>query len=512
MSGDAIPAVEMKGITKKFPGVVANDGIDLRVYSSQVHSLLGENGAGKTTLMNILYGLYSADSGEIWVRGKLASIRSPKDAIALGIAMVHQHFELVPTLTVAENVGLGLKVRREPLLELSTVSSRILGLSKEYGLRVDPHVRVDQLSVGERQRVEIIKALYRNARILILDEPTSILTPGEAEELFGLLRSMNREGRSVVFITHKLPEVMAVSDRVTVMRHGKVAANLITTQTNPRELAEKMVGREVELTNIARSENIGEELLKVEAVSARNDKGAEGLKGVSLELKAGEILGIAGVAGNGQRELAEVLTGMRKVTGGGVTLVGEGVTNKSPRELIERGVGYIPEDRRETGLIMQFTLAENLILEVRDRTPFSRGFASKGPGQMLDQKAIREHAVELVKEYDISTPSVDMPTYTLSGGNLQKLILAKVLSRSPRVLVADQPTAGLDVGATEFIWGKLKGERRKGVGIILISGDLGEVMSLSDRIAVMYGGKIEGTVQAGDADIGRLGLMMGGAS
>ncbi len=506
------PVVQMHGISKRFPGVLANAEVDFTLNAGETHALLGENGAGKTTLMNVLYGLYRPDAGTIIVDGVEVAIRSPKDAIALGIAMVHQHFELVPTLTVAENVGLGLKVRREPLLELSAVSSRISELSREYGLRVDPHVRVDQLSVGERQRVEIIKALYRNARILILDEPTSVLTPGEAEELFGLLRSMNREGRSVVFITHKLPEVMAVSDRVTVMRHGKVAANLITTQTDPRELAEKMVGREVTLTNIARGENSGEELLTLETVSARNDKGAEGLRGVSLDLKTGEILGIAGVAGNGQRELAEVLTGMRKVTGGGVKLVGEEVTNKSPRELIQRGVGYIPEDRRETGLIMQFTVAENLILEVRDRTPFSRGFASKGPGQMLDQKAIREHAVELVKEYDISTPSVDMPTYTLSGGNLQKLILAKVLSRSPRVLVADQPTAGLDVGATEFIWGKLKEERRKGVGIILISGDLGEVMSLSDRIAVMYGGKIVGTVPAADADIGRLGLMMGGAS
>jgi len=504
--------VELKGITKRFPGVIANDDVYFSLNHQETHALLGENGAGKTTLMNILYGLYSPDAGKIIIEGKEVVIRSPRDAMALGIAMVHQHFELVPTLTVAENVALGLKSHREPLLELTKVADRISELSKTYDLKVDPHARIDQLSVGERQRAEIIKSLYRNPRVLILDEPTSVLSPPETEDLFGLLRSMNKEGRSVVFITHKLSEVMTVSDRVTVMRQGRVIANLVTSQTNPKELAEKMIGREVSLTTDGRGEPTGQVVLFVKDLCANNDKGGEGLKRVSLTLNAGEILGIAGVAGNGQRELAEALTGMRRATAGKVMLLGQDVTNATPRELIEKGVGYIPEDRKETGLIMEFTVAENLILELRNKSPFAVRLGSKGPRGWLDQKAVRGYAAQLMEEYSIVTPSVDVPTYTLSGGNLQRLLLAKVLARRPRVIIADQPTAGLDVAATEFIWNKLKEERQKGAGIILISSDLSEIMSLSDRIAVMYDGKIMGVLPAEGADVTKIGLMMGGES
>ncbi len=512
--GTIIPAplVEMKGITKRFPGVLANDHIDFELASGEIHALLGENGAGKTTLMNILYGLYRPDEGEIWVRGSRALIRSPKDSIKLGIGMVHQHFALVPTISVAENVVLGLKSRREPLLELDEVSTRIHELSRAYGLEVDPKARIEQLSVGERQRVEIIKALYREARILILDEPTSVLTPQEADDLFKLLRSMTTEGRSVVFITHKLPEVMAVSSRVTVLRHGKVTARLKTTQTNPNELAEKMVGKElVAMSGDRVAGTSSEPLLVVENLSAMSDKGVVALRTVSFSVNRGEILGVAGVAGNGQRELAEVLAGMRKAIEGRILVSGEDMTNASPRKLIEHGVAQIPEDRLEAGLILDFSVAENLILEVRAQPPYAEnGFLPFGWRLFLNEREIREHALKLVQEYDIDTPSVDTPARNLSGGNLQKLTLAKVFSRNPSLIVAVQPTAGLDVGSTQFIWSKLREQRGKGMALLLISGDLNEIISLSDRIAVIYGGRIAGILPASQAEVKKLGLMMGG--
>jgi general nucleoside transport system ATP-binding protein len=496
----------MKRVTKRFSSVVANNSIDLAIYGGEVHALLGENGAGKTTLMNILYGLYRADSGEIIVRGERVIIRSPKDAIALKIAMVHQHFELVSTLTVAENVGLGLKAEREPLLNLDGVVKKVNELAKTYGLLVNPNAKVEQLSVGERQRVEIIKALYREPDTLILDEPTSVLTPQEAEGLFHFIRSMAGEGRAVVVITHKLPEVMAVSDRVTVLRHGEVVARLITKESNPDELAEKMVGREIpHAEGGLRGLPSGKVVLELQGVSAMNDKGVRALDSLSFAVRAGEILGLAGVAGNGQTELAEILTGMRKVSSGKVLLEGSDVTGSSPREMISHGVGHIPEDRMGTGLVLDMSVAENLVLEVRTDPRFERRL-------LVNTEQVRQNAERLVGEYSISCGGVDAPARTLSGGNMQKLILAKVLSRSPKVLIAAQPTSGLDVGAIEFITEKLREQRSLGVGILLISSDLNEITSLSDRIACIFEGRIMGILPAEKAELKEIGLMMGGVS
>ncbi len=499
------PLVQMKGITKRFPGVVANDSVDFSLYEGEIHALLGENGAGKTTLMNILYGLYRADSGEIFVRGNRVDIRSPKDAIALKIAMVHQHFELVSTLTVAENVGLGLKAEREPFLNLEGVVRRINELASAYGLKVDPNARVERLSVGERQRVEIIKALYREADILILDEPTSVLTPQEADGLFQFIRSMAAEGRAVVVITHKLPEVMLVSDKVTVLRHGAVVANLETRLTTPKELAEKMVGKEIPESARVGEVLQGEALLELREVSTLSDKGVLAIDRVSLAVRGGEILGIAGVAGNGQTELVEVLAGMRKVTGGTITVCGKNLTNASPGDFIRGGVGCIPEDRIGSAIALDMSIAENLILEVRNSPRFSKK-------SLLDNERVRENARRLVDEYSIICGGVDAPARTLSGGNMQKLVLARILSRNPKVLIASQPTAGLDVGAAQFITEKLKEQRRLGVAILLVSGDLNELISLSERIACIYEGKIMGIVESATADIREIGLMMGGVA
>lgn len=500
------PIIEMMGITKTFGPLVANDKIDFEIYGGEVHALLGENGAGKTTLMNILYGLYRADSGEIRIRGERVAIRSPKDAIALKIAMVHQQFELVPTLTVAENVGLGLKSPREPWLDLKGVVERMNGLASEYGLAVNSGALVGQLSVGERQRVEIIKALYRNPDTLILDEPTSVLTPQEAEGLFHFMRSMAAEGKAVVVITHKLPEVMAVSDRVTVLRHGRVVAQLKTAETTPEQLAERMVGREMHHENppsaAAPTERVA---LEIRNVSALSDKGALALDRISLSLRAGEILGLAGVAGNGQTELAEVLAGMRRVTSGSILVEGVDVTNASPRTMIQHGIGQVPEDRLGTGLILDMSIAENLVLEARSDPRFEK----RG---LVDIGQVRANAEKLVNEFSISCAGVDAPARTLSGGNMQKLILAKVLSGSPKVLVAAQPTSGLDVGATEFITEKLREQSKIGVAVLLISSDLNEIMSLSDRIACIFEGKVVGTVKTSDAELKEIGLMMGGVA
>jgi len=494
--------VEMKGMTKRFPGVLANDHVDFSLAAGEVHALLGENGAGKTTLMNMLYGMYSADEGEIVVRGRAAKISSPKDSIALGIAMVHQQFELVNTLTVSENVALGLKAKREPLLDLGTVSERVAKISEEYGLKVSPEALIQQLSVGERQRVEVIKALYREAGILILDEPTSVLNPEEANELFTLLRSMAKEGRSVVVITHKLPEVMAVSDRVTVLRKGRVVGRFTTKDTSPSELAIAMVGHDISAgANPAQA--AGGIVLELKNIYAMNDKGSMGLNGLSLSLSGGEILGIAGVTGNGQSELVDVLTGIRKAEKGNIIVRGVDLTNRRPDDMMEAGIGVVPEDRKGAGLIMEFSIADNLVLEKRGSKPFSeRG--------LLNDAEIRAYAEAMAKEYSIATPDVSLPAYTLSGGNLQRLLLAKVLSRNPSVLIVAQATAGLDVGATQFIWEKLRSERGKGVGILMISSDLNEILALSDRIACIYDGAIVGTMACVDADMKKIGLMMGG--
>jgi len=496
------PVVQMKGITKRFPGVLANDYIDFEVRKGEVHALLGENGAGKTTLMNILYGIYRPDEGEIYIRGKKVEIRSPKDAIKLGIGMVHQHFMLVYPHTVAENVALGLK-GASLVNPTKSVEKMIREFGEKYGLKVDPNARIWQLSVGEQQRVEIIKALCRGAEVLILDEPTSVLTPGETKELFKILRAMAKEGKSIIFISHKLDEVMEVSDRVTVLRKGRVVVTKKTSETNKVELARMMVGREVIFRIKRETVEKGRVVLQVENLHALNDKGLLALKGVTFNVKEGEILGIAGVAGNGQRELVEVITGLRKATKGRVIIMGEDVTNKSPREIAEKKVAHIPEERIRMGLVPNMSVAENLILKRYREPTFSRGL-------MLDKEKIEEFAKELVKKYEIMTPSIHTPAKLLSGGNIQRLILARELSGSPKLIVAAHPTYGLDVAATEYIRKLLLEQKKKGAAVLLVSEDLEEIMELSDRIAVMFEGEVMGIVDAEKASIEEIGLMMAG--
>lgn len=503
--------VEMQGITKRFPGVLANDAINFELKACEVHALLGENGAGKTTLMNILYGLYRSDSGEIKIQGVPVHLKSPKHAIAIGIGMVHQHFTLIPVMTVAENIILGVKSSKGPLLNLAEAEKQIIELSKTYNLEVDPKAKVEQLPMGIRQRVEIIKALYRGARILILDEPTSVLTPLETDDFFEALKSMVKEGLTVVFITHKLPEVFAISDRVTVLRDGCFVETVETKLTNPKDLSMKMVGREIysgqERVDIKHDKVV----LDVQGLKTMNDKGQEALKGISFSIREGEILGIAGISGNGQKELADVLSGMRRSTDGTVHFLKQDITNYTPKKLIELGIGDIPSDRAGTGLLMNFSIAENLILESHTKTPFShRWFLPFNKQYFLNKDEIRKHAEKIIQEYDIDTPSPNVPVRNLSGGNLQKVLLAKVLSRNPKLLILAQPTAGLDVGATEFISKKIIEEREKKVAVLLLSEDLERIMTLSDRIAVIYEGKIVGIVPVADAEIIEIGRMMTG--
>lgn len=504
--------LEMKGIVKNFPGVLANDHVDLQIRAGEIHALLGENGAGKTTLMNVLYGLYQPDEGEILVKGKPVTIKSPKDAIDLGIGMIHQHFMLVDPLTVTENVVLGLRSSKEPFLDLEAAEKKIAELSKKYGLKVDPKARIEQLSVGERQRVEIIKALYRGAQILILDEPTAVLTPPEVKEMMHMIKRMAKEGLAVIpFITHKMPEVMAISNQVTVLRRGKVVGKIATKRTNERDLAKKMVGRQISFGKKRKKVKLGKVVISIKDLEALNDKGLQALKKVSFEVHEREIVGIAGVSGNGQRELAEVITGLRKATGGKVTILGKDMTNRPPKEVTDQGVGHIPEDRMGTGLIMNFTVAENLILGSQSKDPFvNKWFLPVNKKWFLDKTEINKHADDLITEYNIKTPSRDVPARNLSGGNLQKLILARELSRKPKLLIANQPTRGLDVGATEFIQEKIEEQKEKGTAVLLISEDLDEILSLSDRIVVVYEGNIAGIVTAEKAKIKDIGLMMAG--
>ncbi len=496
------PAVQMRGITKRFPGVLANDHVDLEVYPGEVMSLLGENGAGKSTLMNILSGLYRPDEGEILIHGWPVHLHSPRDAIAHGIGMVHQHFMLVETLTVAENVILGLgTVGWVPRME--EVHRRIRSLSEQYSLRVDPAAYIWQLSVGEQQRVEILKLLYRGADILILDEPTAVLTPQESAELSKTLRRMADEGKAVIFITHKLDEVMAFADRVTVLRAGKVVATLRTAETNKAELARLMVGREVLFRLEKRVCRPGEVALEVENLQALNDKGLPALRGVSFQICAGEILGIAGVAGNGQRELAEVITGLRRATGGSVRVYGRDITNRPPREVIEAGVSHIPGDRVGVGLVPNLPISDNLAMKAYRHPPLARG-------PLLDRGAMRDFARRLIEAFRIATPSPQTPVRLLSGGNQQRVVLAREITASKGVLVAVYPTRGLDVGATEAVRRSLLDERDRGAAILLISEDLDELMQLSDRIAVIYEGEIMGVVVPEETTPEAIGLLMAG--
>ena len=493
--------VEMKGIVKTFPGVLANDNITFQLRRGEIHALLGENGAGKTTLMNVLYGLYRPDKGEIRVSGKPVSFSSPHDAIALKIGMIHQHFMLVQAMDVLENIVLGLKSNKVVVNKVSA-ANRISELSGTYGMKVDPHSYIWQLSVGEQQRVEILKAVYREAEILILDEPTAVLTPPETKDLFRILHKMKEEGKSIVYISHKLDEVMEISDRISVLRQGKAVSDIPKTETSKLELARMMVGRDVVFRLSKSSTKIGQPILEVSEVYALNDMKANALNKVSFLVREGEILGVAGVSGNGQRELADIIMGIRKVTSGRVTICGVDVTNDSPRARAELGVGFIPEDRVGVGLVMRLPILNNAIMKrYRD---FSRG-------PLLDYNAASEYAARIIKEFDVKTPNMHYPTKTLSGGNLQKLILARELAMGPHLLVASQPTRGLDVGATEEIRSKLLEERSSGRGVLLISEDLDEIFSLSDRIAVMFEGEIVGIVEAENARLEDIGMMMAGS-
>ncbi len=498
-----LSSVEMHGITKRFPGVLANDHVDFDVKSGEVHALLGENGAGKSTLMKILYGMYRPDSGEICLNGTPVHIGSPVDSIELGIGMIHQHFMLVPTLTVAENVALGLTSNREPFTDIERVSAKITELGKIYGLRVDPDAYVWQLAVGQQQRVEILKALYRGADLLILDEPTAVLTPQEVDELFVTLRQMTREGHSLIFISHKLHEVIDISHRVTVLRDGRVVGTTPTGETSKSQLAQMMVGREFGIKIEKSIAMRGDIRLEVQGIRAKSDYGTESLRGVDLQVFAGEILGLAGVSGNGQRDLAEVVSGLRPATAGKVILNSKEITGFSAGRILELGLSYVPEERMKDGMIRDFTVSENLILREHNRPPYSRaGF--------LDFRSIARKSQELIKRFNVKTPSQDTPVKNLSGGNIQKLILARELSRKPGVLVAAQPTRGLDIGATNDVHKLLLEQRSQGTAILLISEDLDEILALSDRIAVIYEGKIMGIVNQEDANAENLGLLMAG--
>jgi ABC-type uncharacterized transport system ATPase subunit len=500
-----------EGITKRFPGVLANDHVDFDLRQGEIHALLGENGAGKSTLMNIFYGLYQPDEGTIYLNGKPTSINSPHDAIAQGIGMVHQHFMLVPPLTVTENIVLGMETVQQStgfmgnlaLLDRRTTSDRIRELSQQYGLDVDPEAHVKDLTVGAQQRVEIVKALYREADILILDEPTAVLTPQEADELFVIMKSLLEQGKSIIFITHKLREVLAAADRISVLRAGRMVGTTTPAEATREMLAEMMVGRKV-ILSIAKGEaHPGQEILQVEDLEVLDDRQVVTVDGVSFSVRAGEILGIAGVQGNGQTELTEALTGLRHIAGGRVTLLGNDITNRPPRQVIEAGTGHVPEDRHKHGLVLSYPVRDNLVLSTYYLPPFADGI-------VIEEEVVDGQAGKLVEEFDIRTPDIFTLAGSLSGGNQQKVIVARELSRPVKALIVSQPTRGLDVGSIEFIHNRIVQARDQGAAVLLVSAELDEIMSLSDRIAVMYKGRILKVLPAEEATREGLGLLMAG--
>jgi len=500
---EAPPVLEVRGITKRFPGVLANDSVDLTLRKSQVLGLLGENGAGKSTLMNMIYGLYKPDEGEILVNGAPVQIAGPKDAIELGIGMVHQHFQLVDVLTVTENVMLGNEAASGPFLRRDRARREIQKLSREYGLDVDPDAQISDLPVGIQQRVEIIKALYRHADILILDEPTAVLTPQETRGLFKIMRTLLDRGVSIIFISHKLKEVLEICDDVVVLRRGRVAGHADPSQSTEASLASLMVGRDVILEVEKAVASPGDEILNVVNLQVHDDRGLPAVEGLSFGLQRGEILGIAGVQGNGQTELVEALTGMRAVEGGRIFIKDADMTNAAPRKVTEQGVGHVPEDRQRDGLVASFTVMHNLVLSTYYQGAFSNAI-------VVDDRAIADNARELVEQYDVRPPIINNIAGGLSGGNQQKVIVAREFSRNVDLLIASQPTRGLDVGSIEFIHRQILRMRDSGAGILLVSSELDEVLSLADRVAVMFEGEIIDILSIEEADRDTVGLRMAG--
>lgn len=497
--------IEMKGITKIFPGTIANENVDFTLLKSETHVLLGENGAGKTTLMNVLYGLYQPEKGKIFIKGKEVNITNPNDAIKLGIGMVHQHFMLVHNFTVAENIVLGMEPKKGIKIDIDKAVKDVEEIAKKYGFNINPNAVIEDISVGQQQKVEILKALYRGAEILILDEPTAVLTPQEIDELGGIINNLKAEGKSVILITHKLKEVMSMSDRVTIIRRGKVTGIVNTKDTSIDELAELMVGRKVKLVVDKEESKLIGEVLRIENLHANDNRELPVVNGINLTVNGGEILGIAGVDGNGQTEFLEVLTGLRKPTKGSITIKNKDIYGKTPREIIDSGIGHIPEDRHKRGLILKYSLYENSVLGMHHKAPFSKN-------RIIDYKKVRDYAKKIIKEFDVRTPNDEVHASALSGGNQQKLIVAREISKDPDLLIAAQPTRGVDVGAIEFIHKRLVQERDSGKAVLLVSFELDEILALSDRIAVMYDGKIVGVLDRKDAEEQKLGVLMAGGS
>lgn len=494
--------VEMLNIRKEFPGILANDNITLQIKKGEIHALLGENGAGKSTLMSILFGLYKADSGSIRVKGEEVKISNPKIANELGIGMVHQHFKLVENFTVTENIILGV----EPFfIDIKSAAKKIKLLSEEYSLNVDPYAKIEDISVGMQQRVEILKMLYRNAEVLIFDEPTSVLTPYEINELISIMKKLVEEGKSIILITHKLKEIKKAADRCTVIRRGKLIGTVNVKETSRREMAKMMVGREVNLKIEKKKCAPGKEVLKVEKLNVKNNKGVLGLKDFSLEVKRGEIVGISGVDGNGQNELVEALTGLRKVESGNILLNDEDITNIKIRDRIEKGIAHIPEDRQKRGLVLDYSIEDNMVLEIYNKEPYSNKYG------ILNRDNIRKHGEKIINEFDVrSGEGVKSLSKNLSGGNQQKAIIGREIDLNPELLIAVQPTRGLDVGSIEYIHKRLVEQRDNGKGVLLVSLELDEILNLSDRIAVVNGGELIGIVNGEEADEKDIGLMMTG--
>jgi simple sugar transport system ATP-binding protein len=498
-------ALELRGVTKRFPGVVANDDVSLSVASGEVVALLGENGAGKTTLMNVLYGLYSPDEGSISIDGQEMDLQSSADAIAAGIGMVHQHFMLVPVFTVTENVILG----QEPtgfggVIDREEARKTVVGISEQYGLRVDPDALIENISVGVQQRVEIIKVLDREARFVVFDEPTAVLTPQEVDEFFSILNGLKDDGKGIIFITHKLGEALHVADRIVVMRDGRVVAEVLPSDVDEQALADLMVGRPVDLTVPKGAPQVGETVLEVKDLVVVDDRKVKAVDGVSFDVRAGEIVGIAGVQGNGQTELIEGITGLRSVASGSVFVSGEDITDSSPRDLHRLGVSHIPENRQESGLVLDFSVAENLILDSYYERPFSRGV-------IMDWGVTHEAADRLVEQYDVRTPGILVPVSNLSGGNQQKVIVAREFDRDVRLVIAAQPTRGIDVGSIEYIHTQIVAKRDAGAAVLVVSSELDEVRALADRILVLFHGRIAGEFTP-DADVTDIGLAMLGST